>query len=179
MDNQEVLSELARLRDAGLVIGFSVSGKRQAETIEKALQIKVGGKPLFAAVQATWNLLERSASAALHAAHEAGLGVIIKEALANGRLTTRNDSPDFRRPLALLQAQAQARDTTVEALALAAALNQPFADVVLSGAARVSHLQSNLQALHLAWDESLAVSLAELAEPAVDYWRRRSRLAWN
>ncbi|MFO0957208.1 MAG: aldo/keto reductase [Isosphaeraceae bacterium] len=41
------------------------------------------------------NLLERSAGDALAEAHAAGLGVIVKEGLANGRLTGRNDSPDF------------------------------------------------------------------------------------
>ena len=47
-------------------------------------------------VQATWNLLEPSAGPALAAAHEAGLGVIIKEAVANGRLTDRGDAPRCR-----------------------------------------------------------------------------------
>ena len=60
---------------------------RQAETIERALE--VGG---FDTVQATWNLLERSAGPALAEAHDAGLGVIVKEALANGRLTARGDA---------------------------------------------------------------------------------------
>jgi aryl-alcohol dehydrogenase-like predicted oxidoreductase len=41
----------------------------------------------FDTVQATWNLLERSAGPVLAEAHAAGLGVIVKEALANGRLT--------------------------------------------------------------------------------------------
>ena len=66
------------------------TGPRQADTIERALE--VGG---FDAVQATWNLLERSATAALAAAHDAGLGVIVKEALANGRLdrARRHEGP--------------------------------------------------------------------------------------
>ena len=45
--------------------------------------LEVGG---FDCVQATWNVLEPSAGPALAAAHDAGLGVIIKEAVANGRL---------------------------------------------------------------------------------------------
>jgi aryl-alcohol dehydrogenase-like predicted oxidoreductase len=179
LSNQEVLNELSRLREAGLLIGFSVSGVQQAVTIEKALEIEVGGAPLFSAVQATWNLLERSATAALQAAHDAGLGVIVKEALANGRLTGRNDSPEFQRSLTLLRTQAQAQDSTIDALALAAALSQPFVDMVLSGAARVAHLQSNLQALRLSWDDTLAEALAELVEPADQYWQKRSQLAWN
>jgi aryl-alcohol dehydrogenase-like predicted oxidoreductase len=179
LENQVVLAELARLRDGGLAIGFSVSGSQQAETIEKALEIRFGGTPLFAAVQATWNLLERSATAALQAAHEAGLGVIIKEALANGRLTQRNDAPHFQHALAQLQTQAQAQNSTVECVALAAVLNRPFVDVVLSGAAQVAHLEANLQALQITWTDALEAALSGLVEPAGQYWHTRSQLAWN
>jgi aryl-alcohol dehydrogenase-like predicted oxidoreductase len=59
--------------------------------------MRVDGVRLFDAVQATWNLLEPSAGPALAEAHAAGLGVIVKEALANGRLTDRNDDPGSRR----------------------------------------------------------------------------------
>jgi aryl-alcohol dehydrogenase-like predicted oxidoreductase len=55
-EDTAVREELERLRAAGLEIGFTSSGPRQRETIERALE--VGG---FDAVQATWNLLERSA----------------------------------------------------------------------------------------------------------------------
>jgi hypothetical protein len=48
-----------------------------------------------------------SAGADLLAAHEAGCSVIIKEAMANGRLTARNADPAFASRLALLQETAQ------------------------------------------------------------------------
>jgi aryl-alcohol dehydrogenase-like predicted oxidoreductase len=51
----------------------------RAKTIERALE-----SGAFDVVQATKNLREPSAAAALAAAHDAGLGVIVKEALANG-----------------------------------------------------------------------------------------------
>jgi aryl-alcohol dehydrogenase-like predicted oxidoreductase len=169
LDDAAVRDELVRLREDGVRVGLTVTGARQAPTIERALE--VGG---FDAVQATWNLHERSATTALAAAHEAGLGVIVKEALANGRLTARgatNDGP--------LAAAARERDTTPDALALAAVLAQPWADVVLSGAATVDTLRSNLAALDVAWDARADEQLAELEEPADAYWERRSELAWN
>lgn len=43
------------------------------------------GAPLFDCVQATWNLLEQSAGGALAEARQAGMDVIVKEAMANGR----------------------------------------------------------------------------------------------
>lgn len=179
LTNTAVLRELARLRDSGLSIGFSVSGPQQADTIRRALEIEFDGVLLFATVQATWNLLEQSAAQALHEAHEAGMGVIVKEGLANGRLTPRNDAAEFQRKLALLQACAETHNSTVDAMALSAVVHQPFVDVVLSGAACVDHLQSNLQALRIHWNDSLVEMLDALVEPAESYWHIRSQLAWN
>jgi len=169
LDDAAVREELARLREAGVRIGLSVTGAHQTDTIGRALE--VGG---FDAVQATWNLHERSATAALAAAHDAGLGVIVKEALANGRLTARGAPDDG--PLA---ATARGRGTTPDALALAAVLAQPWVDVVLSGVATVDTLHSNLAALDVAWDARADEELASLAEPPEEYWERRAELAWN
>ena len=179
LDNEAVLQELVRLRNTGLSIGFSVSGTQQADTIRRALEIEFDGVLLFSAVQATWNLLEQSVTPALEDAHEVGIGVIVKEGLANGRLTSRNDSPEFQRKMALLQAQAETQNITVDGIALAAVINQPFVDVVLSGAACVDHLKSNLKALKIKWNVSLAEMLDALVEPTENYWHIRSQLAWN
>jgi aryl-alcohol dehydrogenase-like predicted oxidoreductase len=167
LDDAAIRDELAGLRARGVRIGLTVTGPDQAATIERALA--VGG---FDAVQATWNLHERSAGTALARAHDAGLQVYVKEALANGRLTARGAHP-------ALAAAARSRGVGEDQLALAAALAQPWADVVLSGAATVAQLESNLGALSVAWDSALERALAELVEPAEAYWATRSRLAWN
>jgi aryl-alcohol dehydrogenase-like predicted oxidoreductase len=163
LDDRAVLDVLGRLRKTGLAIGLTVSGARQAETIERALEI-----PVFDTVQATWNLLERSAGPILAEAHDAGLGVIVKEALANGRLTARGDVPQ------LLEA-AKRHGVAPDALALAAALAQAWADVVLSGAATVETLRSNLAALVVEPDQKLE----SLREEPERYWDERSALPWN
>jgi aryl-alcohol dehydrogenase-like predicted oxidoreductase len=124
----------------------------------------------FDAIQATWNLLERTAAPALARAHDAGLWVIVKEALANGRLTARGA------PIPQLVAAADAAGATVDAFALAAALAQPWADMVLSGAATTATLDSNLGALDLELDPS---ALAAVAEDPEAYWQQRSALRWN
>jgi aryl-alcohol dehydrogenase-like predicted oxidoreductase len=107
------------------------------------------------------------------------MGVVVKEALANGRLTPRNDDPAFAANHALLLAQAQRLGCTVDALALAGALAQPWASVVLSGAATVEHVRSNAAAAAVAWDAEAEDALAALIEPAEEYWQRRAALAWN
>jgi aryl-alcohol dehydrogenase-like predicted oxidoreductase len=58
-------------------------------------------------------------------------------------------------------------------------LAQGWVDVALSGAATVATLRSNLAALEVTWDAELDERLAVLAEPADEYWERRSRLPWN
>jgi aryl-alcohol dehydrogenase-like predicted oxidoreductase len=170
---------LARLKADGVRVGLSLSGPRQGETLRRALAIAVDGVRLFDCVQATWNLLERSASPALAEAHAAGMGVVIKEALANGRLTARNEDPDFAPRRRALEAEAVRLGTTIDALALAVALAQPWADVDLSGAVTRDQLVSNLGALAVALDEPAEGRLGTLEEPAADYWSRRGQLAWN
>ncbi|MBK6328873.1 MAG: aldo/keto reductase [Chloroflexi bacterium] len=176
LQNEGVLAELAQLKADGLKIGLSLSGDRQADTLYRALDIQLAdGRLLFDAVQATWNLLEPSAGAALQAAHKAGLGVIVKEALANGRLTPRSQEPKMQ----LLRQLAAEKGTTMDALALAGVLAQPWVGVALSGAAAVDQLQANVQAVTVDWDEETAVRLHALVEPPAQYWRTRSQLAWN
>jgi aryl-alcohol dehydrogenase-like predicted oxidoreductase len=167
LDDHAVLDELARLRASGTSIGLTVTGPGQAETIERALE--VGG---FDAVQATWNLLERSAGSALSAAHAAGVGVVVKETLANGRLTARGD-------VAELDEAARAAGCTPDTLALAAVLAQPWAEVVLSGAATVQELESNLAARGFEFDPASLERLAVLDEDPVEYWQTRAALPWN
>ena len=179
LENQDVLQKLARLKSEGLYVGLTLSGPNQGETLRRAIGITVDGSRLFDSVQATWNLLEPSVGPALVQAKAAGLGVIIKEALANGRLTDRNQEPGFVQKRAVLEVEARKLETSIDALVLAACLRQPFVDVVLSGATSVDQLRSNVQACSLKVDEETAVRLAELVEPAETYWATRSRLAWN
>jgi aryl-alcohol dehydrogenase-like predicted oxidoreductase len=121
---------MARLREAGIAIGLTSTGPEQARVLDRALDVRVDGVGLFATLQATWNVLERSAAPALQRAHAEGVGVIVKEALANGRLTERNRDPAFTAALARLRAHAARLDASLDQLALGAVLDQPWADVV-------------------------------------------------
>jgi aryl-alcohol dehydrogenase-like predicted oxidoreductase len=174
-----VAAELARLKEAGVAVGLSVTGPGQPEAIRMALEARLDGVPLFDVVQATWNVLETSAGAALAEAHRAGMGVVVKEGLANGRLTERNAEPAFAARMAVLRGEAERLGTTVDALALAAALAQPWADCVLSGAAVPDQLASNLAALEVALDAEARDHLVGLAESPAEYWSVRQRLEWN
>jgi aryl-alcohol dehydrogenase-like predicted oxidoreductase len=172
LDDVHVLRELGRLRSDGLAIGFGVSGPQQGDVIRRALEVQVDGRPLFQVAQATWNLLEPSAGPALAEAKARGLAVIVKEAVSNGRLTEQNLTEE----LPALKRLGHAQHTTIDALAIAAALSQPWADVVLSGAVTTSQLESNLNAANLA---ERIFEWPAIFERPIDYWRQRKGLAWK
>lgn len=56
---------------------------------------------------------------------------------------------------------------------------QPWVDVVLSGAATVVQLESNLGALALQPGPELVEHLDVLRENPVTYWQTRVALPWN
>lgn len=167
LDDEELIEELGELGDAGVEIGLTVSGPDQAATIDRAIEV---GE--FDSVQATWNLIERSAGDALGRAAESGMRVIVKEALANGRLAGRERVDPLARAAGSLRA-------TPDAIAIAAAMAQPWAHVVLSGAATVRQLESNLIARSIALGPGLLEELEPLTEPAAAYWERRAALEWT
>jgi aryl-alcohol dehydrogenase-like predicted oxidoreductase len=168
--DRPLLDRLAALRDEGVEVGVSTSGPDQGEAIGRVLALSAGGRRLFTSVQATWNLLETSAGPALAAAHRDGVRVVVKEAVANGRLA----GYEVDSPLALV---ADRHGVGADAVAIGAVLAQPWCDVVLSGAVTPRQLASNATAVALAPGELDA--LASLAEPADAYWAARAARAWT
>ena len=172
LDDTALHAALAALRDSGVRVGVSTSGPDQEAAIRKAVGVTVGGAPLFTSIQATWNVLETSAGGALADAAAAGCSVIVKEAVANGRLTGA-EAVDDR--VAAVSAEL---GIAVDQLAIAAALAQPWAATVLSGAATSEQLASNLAAAAVALPPAALDELAGLAEPPAEYWATRSRRPW-
>jgi aryl-alcohol dehydrogenase-like predicted oxidoreductase len=175
LEDRAVLEALAGLGQEGVVVGLSSSGPGQAATIRRALEVSAGGVAPFACVQATWNLLEPSAGPALAEASQAGWGVFVKEAVANGRLTPHGEGP----AAALLGRVAARHGVGVDAVALAAVLANPWADVVLSGAVTPGQLESNLAALRVELAPEELEELTTLAEPPERYWQERAGLSWS
>ena len=178
LTDQGLHRRLAALAAQGVRIGLSTSGPAQGEAIRTALEITVGGTRLFECVQATYNLLETSAGPALAEAHEAGWTVIIKEGLANGRLT-RAHLAEQGQDDSVVAEVALKTAASVDAVALAAIAAQPWVDVVLSGAATVPQLESNLTAAQIDVGPDQLDQLAALAMPPQEYWTQRSQMAWR
>ncbi|GHH46996.1 aryl-alcohol dehydrogenase-like predicted oxidoreductase [Streptomyces umbrinus] len=172
LTDKELHARLAEAAAQGLTVGFSTSGPAQADAIRTALAVTVDGEPLFRTVQSTYNVLEISAGPALAEAHDAGLTVIVKEGMANGRLADPH-APDAVRAIA------EEAGLGSDAVALALVLRQPWAGVVLSGAATAVQLSSNLHAAVVDLDDEQQSRLDALAEEPVAYWERRGQLPWH
>ncbi len=167
---------LAELRQEGVRIGISTSGPAQAEAVRRALEVQVDGLLLFTSIESTWNVLETSAGPALAAAASAGCRVIVKEAVANGRLAPGADDPA---PAAMEASRlAQARGVGIDQVAMAAALAQPWAWRVLSGAVTAAQLEQNLSGERLDLDVDAVAELTAAPEPASTYWAARSARPW-
>lgn len=179
LDDTRAHDALAACRkERGWKLGLSVSGPDQDEIIRAARKISAqrdeDGKLLFDSVQCTFNLLEQKPRAALQEAAKAGMDIIIKEGLANGRA--------LRHPA--VKQYAEQLECEADALALGFVLAQDFAPRVLSGAVTSEQLLSNLKAMDVA--EKLKHNpklLAEIGEACAvkseDYWTERAALAWN
>eukprot|EP00591_Stephanopyxis_turris_P016661 CAMPEP_0195533966 /NCGR_PEP_ID=MMETSP0794_2-20130614/41545_1 /TAXON_ID=515487 /ORGANISM="Stephanopyxis turris, Strain CCMP 815" /LENGTH=288 /DNA_ID=CAMNT_0040666675 /DNA_START=272 /DNA_END=1138 /DNA_ORIENTATION=- len=171
----EALNECKKKR--GWSIGLSVSGPSQNKIIQEAMNIRSPGEEtrLFDSVQCTFNLLEQKPGETLEEARNAGMDIIIKEGLANGRL--------LQNPLLLDLCEKVNADP--DQLALASILAQPFQPRVLSGSVTADQMESNFQALELS--EKLVTQYPDILEkliqgcvvPSEDYWKERSELAWN
>jgi len=180
LDDQALIDAIAGLRERGIRAGLSVSGAGQDVAIQRSLEVRRDGERVFDSVQATWNLLERGAESALQDAHGAGMKVVVKESLANGRLTQENrDGGPFSSPIERIGELAESRGTTIETLALGAALARPWADVVLTGAATVGQVQSNVRAVEFGFDNQLEEQLRSVVIRSAEYWRARNSFRWN
>ena len=176
LDDAPLHRALAGLRERGVAVGISTSGPEQATAVRRALEVRVDGRPLFTSIQSTWNVLETSVAPALAEAVAAGARVLVKEGVANGRLAPGGqDSAGARRVAEL----AASLEVDVDVLALAAALAQPWAGVVLSGAVTPAQVRSNASAARLDVPAAVLDELTGLAEDPAAYWGARSQRSWG
>ena len=180
LDNQEVLDELARLKRAGIVIGLTLSGANQAEVLRRARTYRPGWRApvrlcaghVEPARTFRWPGSGRGPGRRPGRDRQGGPGQRPADQPQHGRARFAVEGGTLRR-------EAERLGVGLDALALAAALAQPWADVVLSGAVTMEQLRSNVRALDIGLDPAAMGALAGLAEDPVSYWQTRSTLKWN
>ncbi len=175
LSNFDVLNHLGELKqENNILIGLSLSGPNQAEVLRKAMSISHSEEPLFDCVQFTFNLMEQSMGGIAQEAYDKGIGIIVKEAVANGRLTVKNKQNIL--PMAQM---ANDLGVTIDALSLAYVASRSWSPIVLSGAANTDQLVSNLEYNHIDLSEMEYKKLERLSMSASAYWKARSALEWN
>ena len=175
LNDRDVLNELHNIKNSGIQIGISTSGPDQEETIKKILEINRVEK-IFSFIQCTINILEQSCQQTLIKASESGINIIAKEVFANGRLSAANKN-FHQKEISNLVNIAIDLNLSLEELSLIWAYQQNYIKIVLTGAATVEQIQSNIDAIGKS-DLTLP-NLSDLSISKENYWQSRKSLKWN
>jgi len=175
LNDRDVLNELHNIKNSGIQIGISTSGPDQEETIKKLLEINRVEK-IFSFIQCTINILEQSCQQTLIKASESGINIIAKEVFANGRLSAANKN-FHQKEISNLVNIAIDLNLSLEELSLIWAYQQNYIKIVLTGAATVEQIQSNIDAIGKS-DLTLP-NLSDLSISKENYWQSRKSLKWN
>lgn len=180
LTNNGVLNELFRIKKkTGIKIGLSVSGSEQNSIIESAAEKKVEGEVLFDSFQVTYNILESSTHQTLKKVMEQGRTVIVKEALANGRLFRHKNYPHYGGLYNALESIGQHHKVGVDAIALRYVMDYLGPTLVLSGASSSTQLDENLKVNQFKLNRNEIEILSEFSVDVESYWNERKQLVWN
>ena len=180
LENEAVLERLAFLKNENqLQMGITTTGTDQVEVIQRALDVSIDGNQLFDAFQVTYNILDQSVLSISEELARQNKKLIIKEALANGRLFRNKKFIHYRKLFNYLEALAQKYQVGVDAIALNYCGNTLPKSMVLSGASNHMHLEGNIKAksFALSQDELQQLHVFRISEAM--YWDERKLLAWN
>jgi aryl-alcohol dehydrogenase-like predicted oxidoreductase len=180
LENTEVLAQLAFLKkEHHLKIGLTTSGTNQVEVIKKALEVLVDGKPVFDLFQVTYNFLDQSLLQISDELIKKNKSIVIKEALANGRVFRNKTYPHYNDLYNVLKSLSKKHSVGVDAISLKYCEQTIPNSVVLSGASSTKQLKENvkLNDFSLSTDE---IELLNSFKTAPEfYWAERKKLQWN
>lgn len=180
LDNEEILNRLAKLKkDFGVVIGLTTTGVQQVEVLKAALEIEKDGERLFDLFQVTYNVFDQSLATLKPLLELSGAKIVIKEALANGRIFPNNKFPNHQAAYAVLEKMSKKYKVGIDGIALRFCIDSLPVFKVLSGAAIKEHLYSNVKAANFELDSSDIEQLSTLAISPQQYWKERKQLVWN
>lgn len=180
LENEAVLLQLQHIKkETGLKIGITTSGANQKEVIASALNIKVESKLLFDSFQVTYNVFEQDTFEVLNQALSQGKSVIIKEALANGRVFPSDTFKNYQSAYKILNQLSHKYNVGIDALALRFVMDHLQPTYVLSGASNKNQLTANTKALNFSLSEEDLKVLQSLKASPQSYWEERSQLDWN
>ncbi|MFT6715783.1 MAG: aryl-alcohol dehydrogenase-like predicted oxidoreductase [Saprospiraceae bacterium] len=178
--DEKVLAKLHEIKkQTGIKIGISTTGAEQVKTIEKALEIKEENEFLFDSFQVTYNMLDQSLRTILGKLKALKKTVIVKEALANGRLFSNDNYPEYAPVYNALNLLANKYQVGVDAVALRFVMDSIQPTIVLSGASSCEQIEQNLKAMTFKLTSEEVQMLTAFKVSPEHYWLERKKLAWN
>lgn len=180
LNNELVLNYLSSLKKAhNLKIGITTTGANQVEVIKKALDIEVNGIGLFDVFQVTYNMLDQSLKTILDVLITQKKSVVIKEALANGRIFRNENYAHYAKLYNLLERLSNKYKVGIDAISLQFCAQTIPSSIVLSGASDTIQLHENLKAKNVELLQEELDEIAAFKSDTQDYWNERKQLRWN
>jgi aryl-alcohol dehydrogenase-like predicted oxidoreductase len=180
LENTDVLNHLLLLkREHKLKIGLTTTGTNQLEVIKKALEVTINGIQVFDVFQVTYNFLDQSLQEISGELIRQNKQIIIKEALANGRVFRNRAYPHYNEMYRTLQRLSKKHSVGVDAVSLKYCEQTITNSIVLSGASTSEQLKENLK-LHTFTLSNNDIDILNGLKVTPDfYWTERKKLAWN
>ncbi|WP_298754561.1 aldo/keto reductase [uncultured Psychroserpens sp.] len=180
LENDAILNRLAFLKNEfNIDIAITTSGANQIEVIKKALDVSVANEQLFDAFQVTYNILDQSLYELHSELMDQNKTVIIKEAIANGRLFRNERFQNYNKLYAVLEELSEKYNVGIDAVALKFCQQTIKDSIVLSGASNLIHLESNAKVTSFKLSENDIERLKDFAVNTTNYWNERKQLNWN
>lgn len=180
LENKDVLNQLYEIKkQTGLQIGITTSGLNQTEIIEAALKIQIKKEDLFDSYQVTYNILEQASYDILKHLLQLKKTVIIKEALANGRIFKNEKFSHYQKLYDVLDALAKKHQVGTDAIAIRFVMDNLEPTYLLSGASSKEQLEQNMKAQNFKLKKEELALLKLFKTAPKDYWEERNELVWN
>lgn len=180
LQNKDVLSRLHELKKENhLKIGITSSGTAQVKIIEEAQNIVLDDEDLFDSYQVTFNIFEQSCFDISKQLIGKGKTIIIKEALANGRVFRNSNFPEYKSVYDYLEQLSNKYAVGIDAIAIRFIIDVLEPSIVLSGGSNSIQIEQNLKALDFKLDHKDVLKLKSFAVSPNNYWKERSDLKWN
>lgn len=180
LDNEAILNKLAFLKsEYKFEIGITTTGTNQIDVIKKALNVSVEGNQLFDAFQVTYNMLDQSLKHISNELNNQNKKVIIKEALANGRVFRNQNYSHYNTMYTILESLGKKYNVGIDAISLQFCAQTNPKSIILSGASNAIHLESNLKLNTFSLSEIELQEIINFNINPTNYWEERKQLGWN
>jgi aryl-alcohol dehydrogenase-like predicted oxidoreductase len=180
LENTDVLRRLYEIKkETGGQIGITTSGLHQTEIIEAALKVKIENEDLFDSYQVTYNIFEQSTHPILKHLLQLNKTVIIKEALANGRIFKNEKFNHYKKLYQVLDSLAKKYQLGTDAIALRYVMDNLEPTYLLSGASTKEQLEENIKVYSFKLEKEELKVLNSFKTNSQKYWKERNELSWN